>query len=37
MKSTRLKVEDIFGDVVSKDSIPPEQTTKPISFLGKRM
>ena len=28
MKSTKFKVEDIFGDVVSKDSIPPEQITK---------
>ena len=29
MDSTKFKVEDIFGDVVSKDSISPEQLTPP--------
>ena len=28
MDSTKFKVEDIFGDVISKDSISPEQITK---------
>ena len=37
MDSTKLKVEDIFGDVISKDSISPEQTTKLNSFLAKIM
>ena len=37
MDSTNFKVEDIFGDVISKDSISPEQTTKLNSFLSKTM
>ena len=32
MTSTQLKVEDIFGDVISKDFISPEQITKPNIF-----
>ena len=28
MKSTKFRVEDIFGDVISKGSISPEQMTK---------
>ena len=28
MKDTSFKVEDVFGDVTSKDSISPEQITK---------
>ena len=28
MNSTKFKVEDIFGDVVSKDSLSQEQITK---------
>ena len=32
MDSTNFKVEDIFGDVISKDSISPEQITKPKNF-----
>ena len=32
MDSTKFKVEDIFGDVISKDSISPEQITKVIFF-----
>ena len=35
MDSTKLKVEDIFGDVISKDSISPEQITKLNNFLAK--
>ena len=37
MDSTKFKVEDIFGDVVSKDSISPEQITKLKNFLAKIM
>ena len=35
MDSTKFKVEDIFGDVISKDSISPEQITKLNNFLAK--
>ena len=35
--STKFKVEDIFGDVISKDSISPEQITKLNNFLAKIM
>ena len=35
MDSTKFKVEDIFGDVISKDSISPEQITKLKNFLAK--
>ena len=34
MNSTKFKVEDIFGDVISKDSISPEQITKLNNFLA---
>ena len=37
MKNAQFKVEDVFGDIVSKDSFPPEQTTKPNKFLAKIM
>ena len=37
MNSTSFKVEDIFGDVISKDSISPEQITKLNNFLAKIM
>ena len=37
MDSTKFKVEDIFGDVISKDSISTEQITKPNIFLAKIM
>ena len=37
MKNTQFKVEDIFGDVISKHSISPEQITKLNSFLAKIM
>ena len=33
MNSTKFKVEDIFGDILSKDSISPEQITKLNIFL----
>ena len=35
MNSTKFKVEDIFGDIISKDSISLEQKTKPNTFLAK--
>ena len=35
MDSTKFKVEDIFGDVISKDSISPEQITKVKNFSSK--
>ena len=35
MGSTKFKVEDIFGDVRSKDSISTEQITKLKIFLPK--
>ena len=37
MKNTSFKVEDIFGDVTSKDSISLEQKTKLNKFLAKKM
>ena len=35
MNSTKFKVEDFFGDILSKDSISLEQKTKPNTFLAK--
>ena len=37
MDSTKFKVEDIFGDVISKDSISLVQITKLNNFLAKIM
>ena len=37
MDSTKFKVEDIFSDIISKDSISPEQTTNLNNFLAKLM
>ena len=37
MDSTKFRVEDILGDVISKDSISPEQITKLNNFLAKIM
>ena len=37
MDSTKFKVEDIFGDIISKDSISPEQITKLKNFLARIM
>ena len=36
MNSTKFKVEDIFGDVISKDSISTEQITKLNNFFSKK-
>ena len=35
LKNTNFKVEDFFGDVISKDNFSPEQITKLINFLAK--
>ena len=37
MKNTRFEVEDIFGDVISKDNFSQEQITKLNIFLAKIM
>ena len=37
MKNTQFKVEDIFTDVISKDTISTEQITKLNIFLAKMM
>ena len=37
MENTNFKVEDIFGDIINKDTISPEQTTKLNIFLAKTM
>ena len=35
MKNTQLKVEDVFGNVISKDNFSREQITKPKIFAAK--
>ena len=35
MKNTSFKVEDVFGDVISKDKFGQEQITKLNNFLAK--
>ena len=37
MKNTSFKVEDIFTDVISKDTISGEQITKLNNFFAKMM
>ena len=37
MKNTQFKVEDVFGDVTSKDNFNQEKITKLNSFLAKIM
>ena len=37
MKNTQFKVEDVFTDVISKDTISTEQITKSNNFLAKMM
>ena len=37
MRNTQFKVEDGFGDVISKDNFSQEQITKPNNFLAKIM
>ena len=36
MENTIFKVEDIFGGIISKDSISTEQITKPNNFPAKK-
>ena len=35
MKNTSLKVEGVFGDIISKDDFSQEQRTKPNNFFSK--
>ena len=35
MRHTQFKVEDIFGDIINKDTVLPEQITKLDNFLAK--
>ena len=35
MKNTSFKVEDIFSDAISKDSVLPEKITKLKNFVAK--
>ena len=35
MKNTQFKAQNTFGDIISKDSISPEQTTKLNKILAK--
>ena len=35
MKNTSLKLEDVFTDVISKDTISPEQITKLNNILAR--
>ena len=37
MENTQFKVEEVFGDVISKDNFSQEQTTKLNNFLAKIM
>ena len=37
MKNTQFKVEDVFTDVISKDTVSTEQITKLIYFLAKML
>ena len=36
-KSTQFKVEEVFGNIIPKDTISPEQITKLNNFLAKIM
>ena len=37
MKNTQFKVEDVFGDIISKDNFSLEQITKANNVLAKIM
>ena len=37
MENTSFSVEDIFGDIIDKDTFSPEQITKLNYFLTKMM
>ena len=36
-KSTQFRVEEVFGNIIPKDTISPEQITKLNNFLAKMM
>ena len=36
-KSTQFKVEEVFGNIIPKDTIPPEEITKLNKILAKIM
>ena len=36
MKTTQFKVEDEFGDIISKDNFSQEQIIEPNNFLAKK-
>ena len=37
MKNTKLDFKEVFGDIIGKDTISPEQITKLNNFLAKMM
>ena len=37
MKNIQFNVEDVFGDVINKDTFSQEQIPKPKNFLAKIM
>ena len=37
LKKTQFKVEDVFGDIISKDIFSQEQINKPNNFSSKTM
>ena len=37
MKNTSFKVEDVFGDVISRDNFSQEQLTKPNNFFSQKI
>ena len=37
MKNTQFRVEDVFGDIISKDKLSQEQITKLNNFFAKIM
>ena len=37
MKNTSFRVEDVLGDIISKDSISPKQITKPNKILAQKI
>ena len=37
LKKTQFRVEDVFGDILGKESISPEQITKLNNFLARMM
>ena len=37
MKNTNFQVQEVFGDIIGKDTISPEQINKLNNFLAKIM